>query len=321
MEIIEIPGYTIAEKQKIAERHLLPKQISEHGLRTDQIQLTDAAIAEIIERHTREAGVRNLERELASVIRGVAMKIAEQPAAPDAEPKTIVVDKVDISEYLGPIKFFHDIAEHTNCPGVATGLAVTPVGGDILFVEATAMPGKGKLQLTGKLGDVMKESAQTALSWVRAHSAELNIDPRFFENMDLHLHVPQGAIAKDGPSAGTAILSAIVSLLTGRKVRSDVAMTGEVTLRGAVLPVGGIKSKVLAAHRAGIRTVFLPERNAKDILEVPQDVRNELSFVVVNNVRTVLDSVLETTASGSPLAPLATAEGSVTAGPTVSAMA
>ncbi len=321
MEIIEIPGYTIAEKQKIAERHLLPKQISEHGLRTDQIQLTDAAIAEIIERHTREAGVRNLERELASVIRGVAMKIAEQPAAPDAEPKTIVVDKVDISEYLGPIKFFHDIAEHTNCPGVATGLAVTPVGGDILFVEATAMPGKGKLQLTGKLGDVMKESAQTALSWVRAHSAELNIDPRFFENMDLHLHVPQGAIAKDGPSAGTAILSAIVSLLTGRKVRSDVAMTGEVTLRGAVLPVGGIKSKVLAAHRAGIRTVFLPERNAKDILEVPPDVRSELSFVVVNNVRTVLDSVLETTASGSPLAPLATAEGSVTAGPTVSAMA
>ena len=321
MEIIEIPGYTIAEKQKIAERHLLPKQICEHGLRTDQIQLTDAAIAEIIERHTREAGVRNLERELASVIRGVAMKIAEQPAAPDAEPKTIVVDKVDISEYLGPIKFFHDIAEHTNCPGVATGLAVTPVGGDILFVEATAMPGKGKLQLTGKLGDVMKESAQTALSWVRAHSAELNIDPRFFENMDLHLHVPQGAIAKDGPSAGTAILSAIVSLLTGRKVRSDVAMTGEVTLRGAVLPVGGIKSKVLAAHRAGIRTVFLPERNAKDILEVPPDVRSELSFVVVNNVRTVLDSVLETTASGSPLAPLATAEGSVTAGPTVSAMA
>ncbi len=321
MEIIEIPGYTIAEKQKIAERHLLPKQISEHGLRTDQIQFTDAAISEIIERHTREAGVRNLERELASVIRGVAMKIAEQPTTPDAEPKTVVVDKVDISEYLGPIKFFHDIAEHTNCPGVATGLAVTPVGGDILFVEATAMPGKGKLQLTGKLGDVMKESAQTALSWVRAHSAELNIDPGFFENMDLHLHVPQGAIAKDGPSAGTAILSAIVSLLTGRKVRSDVAMTGEVTLRGAVLPVGGIKSKVLAAHRAGIRTVFLPERNAKDILEVPQDVRNELSFVVVNNVRTVLDSVLETTASGSPLAPLATAEGSVTAGPTVSAMA
>ena len=321
MEIIEIPGYTIAEKQKIAERHLLPKQISEHGLRTDQIQFTDAAISEIIERHTREAGVRNLERELASVIRGVAMKIAEQPTTPDAEPKTVVVDKVDIAEYLGPIKFFHDIAEHTNCPGVATGLAVTPVGGDILFVEATAMPGKGKLQLTGKLGDVMKESAQTALSWVRAHSAELNIDPGFFENMDLHLHVPQGAIAKDGPSAGTAILSAIVSLLTGRKVRSDVAMTGEVTLRGAVLPVGGIKSKVLAAHRAGIRTVFLPERNAKDILEVPPDVRSELSFVVVNNVRTVLDSVLETTASGSPLAPLATAEGSVTAGPTVSAMA
>jgi ATP-dependent Lon protease len=328
MEIIEIPGYTLAEKQKIAERHLLPKQVSEHGLRPDQIQITETAISEIIERHTREAGVRNLERELASVIRGVAMKIAESPAVvpgaepKEGEPKTVVVDKVDVSEYLGPIKFFHDIAEHTNCPGVATGLAVTPVGGDILFVEATAMPGKGKLQLTGKLGDVMKESAQAALSWVRAHSAELHIDPGFFENMDLHLHVPQGAIAKDGPSAGTAILSAIVSLLTGRKVRSDVAMTGEVTLRGAVLPVGGIKSKVLAAHRAGIKTVFLPERNGKDILEVPQDVRDEMSFVVVNNVRTVLDSVLEATPSAPPLAPMTTGSGSVTAaGPAASAMA
>jgi ATP-dependent Lon protease len=328
MEIIEIPGYTLAEKQKIAERHLLPKQVSEHGLRPDQIQITETAISEIIERHTREAGVRNLERELASVIRGVAMKIAESPAVvpgaepKEGEPKTVVVDKVDVAEYLGPIKFFHDIAEHTNCPGVATGLAVTPVGGDILFVEATAMPGKGKLQLTGKLGDVMKESAQAALSWVRAHSAELHIDPGFFENMDLHLHVPQGAIAKDGPSAGTAILSAIVSLLTGRKVRSDVAMTGEVTLRGAVLPVGGIKSKVLAAHRAGIKTVFLPERNGKDILEVPQDVRDEMSFVVVNNVRTVLDSVLEATPSAPPLAPMTTGSGSVTAaGPAASAMA
>jgi ATP-dependent Lon protease len=319
MEIIEIPGYTIAEKQKIAERHLLPKQVGEHGLRPEQIQLTEKAITEIIERHTREAGVRSLERELASVIRGVAMKIAEQPASTESENKPLVVDQVDVAEYLGPIKFFHDIAEHTNCPGVATGLAVTPVGGDILFVEATAMPGKGKLQLTGKLGDVMKESAQTALSWVRAHSTELQIDPGFLENMDLHLHVPQGAIAKDGPSAGTAILSAIVSLLTGRKVRSDVAMTGEVTLRGAVLPVGGIKSKVLAAHRAGIRTVFLPERNGKDILEVPQDVRNEMSFVVVSNVRTVLDSVLEPSASSTPLAPLSPA--GVTTGPTTAAMA
>ncbi len=319
MEIIEIPGYTIAEKQKIAERHLLPKQVGEHGLRPEQIQLTERAITEIIERHTREAGVRSLERELASVIRGVAMKIAEQPASTESENKPLVVDQVDVAEYLGPIKFFHDIAEHTNCPGVATGLAVTPVGGDILFVEATAMPGKGKLQLTGKLGDVMKESAQTALSWVRAHSTELQIDPGFLENMDLHLHVPQGAIAKDGPSAGTAILSAIVSLLTGRKVRSDVAMTGEVTLRGAVLPVGGIKSKVLAAHRAGIRTVFLPERNGKDILEVPQDVRNEMSFVVVSNVRTVLDSVLEPSASSTPLAPLSPA--GVTTGPTTAAMA
>lgn len=329
MELIEIPGYTIAEKQKIAERHLLPKQIIEHGMKPGQLQITETAITEIIERHTREAGVRNLERELASVIRGVAMKIAERPSAPteaegatETETNAVVVDQIDVAEYLGPIKFFHDVAEHTNCPGVATGLAVTPVGGDILFVEATAMPGKGKLQLTGKLGDVMKESAQAALSWVRAHCAELHIEPGFFENMDLHLHVPQGAIAKDGPSAGTAILSAIVSLLTGRKVRSDVAMTGEVTLRGAVLPVGGIKSKVLAAHRAGIHTVFLPERNGKDLLEVPQDVRSDMSFVVVNNVRTVLDSVFEGTASAPPVAQLSSdaAPGSATPPPAVIAM-
>ncbi len=297
MEVIEIPGYTISEKQKIAERHLLPKQIIEHGLKPGQLIVTDAAINEVIDRYTREAGVRNLERELANIIRGVAMKIAEQggnvATINDRPPQT--VDKPDVTEHLGPVRFFRDIAEHTAMPGVATGLAWTPVGGDILFVEASAMPGKGKLVLTGKLGDVMKESAQAALSWVRAHSAELGIDANFFELLDIHLHVPQGAISKDGPSAGNAILSAIVSLLTGRRVRPDVAMTGEITLRGAVLPVGGIKSKMLAAHRAGIKTVILPERNQKDLIEVPEEVRNELTFVPVNNVRVVLDTVLERT--------------------------
>ncbi len=295
MEVIEIPGYTISEKQKIAERHLLPKQILEHGLKPGQLIITEAAVNEVIDRYTREAGVRNLERELANIIRGVAMKIAEQGGAQINDRPPMTVDKADIAEYLGPVRFFRDIAEHTSMPGVATGLAWTPVGGDILFVEASAMPGKGKLVLTGKLGDVMKESAQAALSWVRAHSAELGIDANFFELLDIHLHVPQGSISKDGPSAGNAILSAIVSLLTGRRVRPDVAMTGEITLRGAVLPVGGIKSKMLAAHRAGIKTVIIPERNQKDLIEVPEEVRNELTFVPVNNVRVVLDTVLERT--------------------------
>ena len=294
MEVIEIPGYTLSEKQKIAERHLIPKQIGEHGLKSGQVVITEPATIEVIERYTREAGVRNLERELASVIRGVAMKVAEQsPTGNLSDKPPISVDRNDVAEYLGPVRFFRDLAEHLQIPGVATGLAWTPVGGDILFIEATAMPGKGKLSLTGKLGDVMKESAQAAMSWVRAHSQELGIDPSFFESVDIHLHVPQGAISKDGPSAGVAMLSAIVSLLTNRRVRSNVAMTGEVTLRGAVLPVGGIKSKVLAAHRAGITTVILPERNAKDLIEVPEEVRKDLTFIKVNNVRAVLDSVLE----------------------------
>jgi ATP-dependent Lon protease len=291
MEVIEIAGYTLAEKYQIAVRHLLPKQISEHGLLPAHLAVTEPATVEVIERYTREAGVRNLERELASIIRGVAMKVADAPA--DPEKPAIAIDKADVSEYLGPPKFFRDLAEHVQMPGVATGLSVTSVGGDILFIEASAMPGKGKLNMTGKLGDVMKESAQAAVSWVRAHTEELGISSSFFDNLDVHLHVPQGAIAKDGPSAGIALVSAVVSMLTGRKVRSDVAMTGEVTLRGAVLPVGGIKSKVLAAHRAGIKTVVLPERNRKDIVEVPEEVRKDLSFIFVNRIPAVLEVVLE----------------------------
>ncbi len=290
MEVIEIAGYTLTEKQQIAIRHLMPKQVGEHGLKSEQVTIGEPAITEVIERYTREAGVRSLERELAGIIRGVAMKVADNTSG---QSGPILVEKTDVAEYLGPPKFFRDLAEHVQIPGVATGLSVTAVGGDILFIEATAMPGKGKLSLTGKLGDVMKESAQAALSWVRAHTDELKLSSSFFESVDLHLHVPQGAIAKDGPSAGIALVSAVVSLLTGRKVRSDVAMTGEVTLRGAVLPVGGIKAKVLAAHRAGLKTVILPERNRKDLVEVPEEVRNELSFVFVSRIPAVLDVVLE----------------------------
>jgi len=291
MEVIEIAGYTLTEKTQIAIRHLLPKQVMEHGLEPVHIKVMDPAVVEVIERYTREAGVRNLERELASIIRGVAMKVADVPAT-EAKPE-IAVDRTDVAEYLGPPKFFRDLAEHVQMPGVATGLSVTSVGGDILFIEASAMPGKGKLSLTGKLGDIMKESAQAAMSWVRAHTEELGISASFFDNIDVHLHVPQGAIAKDGPSAGIALASAVVSMLTGRKVRSDVAMTGEVTLRGAVLPVGGIKSKVLAAHRAGIKTVVLPERNRKDLVEVPDEIRKELEFIFVSRISAVLEVVLE----------------------------
>jgi ATP-dependent Lon protease len=287
MEVIELVGYTLTEKRMIAIRHLIPKQLTEHGLSAEQVKLTDGAINEVIEHYTREAGVRNLERELASVIRGVAMKVASNEELPPQ------IDTDDVSAYLGPPRFFSDVAEHTDQPGVATGLAWTPVGGDILFLEATEMPGKGQLVLTGQLGSVMKESATAAMSWVRAHGKELGLSPDFFDHVDIHVHVPKGGTPKDGPSAGTALLSSIVSLLTGAKVRSDVAMTGEITLRGAVLPVGGIKSKVLAAHRAGIRTVVLPERNAKDLVEVPDEVKADLTFVFARHVETVLNTVLE----------------------------
>ncbi|HZS37965.1 MAG TPA: endopeptidase La, partial [Polyangia bacterium] len=253
MEVIELPGYTRTEKRHIAERYLVPKQLSEHGLTRDHIAVTAHALDEIIDHYTREAGVRNLEREVANVIRAVAVKVAS------GETIKAELGAAEVHEYLGPPRFFSDIAERTEEPGVSTGLAWTPTGGDILFIEASRMPGKGNLNLTGQLGAVMKESAQAALSYVRSHSSAWGLEPDFLEKIDLHLHVPAGAIPKDGPSAGTAILTAMVSLLTGRRVRGDVAMTGEITLRGNVLPVGGIKEKLLAAHRAGIKRVILPE--------------------------------------------------------------
>jgi ATP-dependent Lon protease len=286
MEVLEIPGYTREEKLEIAKRHLAPKQVTEHGLTTEQIVFDDETITTIIEQYTREAGVRNLEREVANVIRGIAVKVAESEAY---EPK---LNPEKIAELLGPQKFFSEIAERTEVPGVATGLAWMPSGGDILFIEASQMVGKGNLILTGHLGDVMKESARAALSWVRTHVEELGINPDF-EKVDIHIHVPAGAVSKDGPSAGVAITVALASLFTGRRVRGDVAMTGEITLRGSVLPVGGIKEKVLAAHRAGIKRVILPDRNRKDLVDIPESVRKDLDLAFVKRIQDVLEKTLE----------------------------
>jgi ATP-dependent Lon protease len=286
MEVLEIPGYTREEKLEIAKRHLAPKQVNEHGLTTEQIVFDDETITTIIEQYTREAGVRNLEREVANVIRGIAVKVAESESY---EPK-LTPEK--IADLLGPQKYFSEIAERTEVPGVATGLAWMPSGGDILFIEASQMVGKGNLILTGHLGDVMKESARASLSWVRTHVDELGISPDF-EKVDIHLHVPAGAVSKDGPSAGVAMTVALASLFTGRRVRGDVAMTGEITLRGSVLPVGGIKEKVLAAHRAGIKRVILPDRNRKDLVDIPESVRKDLDLSFVKRIQEALEQTLE----------------------------
>ncbi|HEX7508592.1 MAG TPA: endopeptidase La, partial [Polyangia bacterium] len=298
MEVLEIPGYTREEKLEIAKRHLTPKQVTEHGLTTEQIVFDDETLTTIIEQYTREAGVRNLEREVANVIRGIAVKVAENEAY---EPK---LNPEKIAELLGPQKFFSEIAERTEVPGVATGLAWMPSGGDILFIEASQMVGKGNLILTGHLGDVMKESARASLSWVRTHVEELGISPDF-EKVDIHLHVPAGAVSKDGPSAGVAMTVALASLFTGRRVRGDVAMTGEITLRGSVLPVGGIKEKVLAAHRAGIKRVILPDRNRKDLVDIPESVRKDLDLSFVKRIQEALEQTLEsvTVVVPSPGAP------------------
>ena len=305
MEVLEIPGYTGEEKLEIAKRHLTPKQVSEHGLTSEQIIFDDETLTTIIEQYTREAGVRNLEREVANVIRGIAVKVAENE---EYEPK-LTPEK--ISELLGPQKFFSEVAERTEVPGVATGLAWTPSGGDILFIEASQMVGKGNLILTGHLGDVMKESARASLSWVRTHVVELAINPDF-EKVDIHLHVPAGAVSKDGPSAGVAITVALTSLLTGRRVRGDVAMTGEITLRGSVLPVGGIKEKVIAEHRAGIKRVVLPDRNRKDLVDIPESVRKDLELSFVKRIQEAIELTLESApvempSVGAPETPVATA--------------
>jgi len=287
MEIIEIAGYTRREKLDIARVHLVPKQLEEHGIKAETVSLEDAAIESIIDHYTREAGVRSLERQIASVIRGVAVKVAEGEKGP-----WTVSDEESLRPYLGPPRFMSEVAERTAETGVATGLAWTSVGGEILFIECTKMHGTGKLQLTGQLGDVMKESAQTAMSYVRTRAKAFGIPEDFLETSDVHIHIPAGAMPKDGPSAGVTMMTAIVSLLTGIHVRHDVAMTGEITLRGRVLPVGGLKEKVLAAHRAGIKRVILPERNAADLEEVPEEIRETLEFVPVSKMDAVLANAL-----------------------------
>jgi ATP-dependent Lon protease len=288
MEILEIPGYTRNEKLAIARQHLIMKQIEEHGISKEQLEISDKAVDIIIDSYTREAGVRTLERQIASVIRGVAVKIAE------GDTQKRVIDNEDqIREFLGPQRFTSDIAERTEEPGVATGLAWTSVGGEILFIEATRMYGTGKMQLTGQLGDVMKESAQAALSYVRANAEKYGLNRDFLEKSDIHIHIPAGGMPKDGPSAGVTLFTALVSMLTGIRVRHDVAMTGEITLRGRVLPIGGLKEKVLAAHRAGIKRVLIPERNKADLDEVPAEVKNDLEFIAVAKMDQVLEAALE----------------------------
>ncbi|MFY2562405.1 endopeptidase La [Corallococcus terminator] len=288
MEIIELSGYTFEEKQSIARIHLVPKQLKEHGLSPDHIEITDEALLTLTTAYTREAGVRNLERRIADICRAVAVEVA----GGKMDKQTINPDRV--KEILGPEMFYSEVAERTEVPGVATGLAWTAAGGDLLFIEATKMAGKGGMTLTGQLGDVMKESATAALSYLRSKAELLGISSNFLEKTDLHLHFPAGSIPKDGPSAGVTILTALTSLLTGIRVRHDTAMTGEATLRGLVLPVGGIKEKVLAAHRAGIKRVILPERCRKDLVDVPDQAKNELEFIFVTQMDEVLKAALET---------------------------
>jgi ATP-dependent Lon protease len=287
MEILTLSGYTEGEKVRIAVGYLIPRQRRENSLRPDEVDFSEAALRQIIRDYTREAGVRNLERVIGRVCRKVATKIAEGTVQ-----GAIVIESDDLYDYLGRPTFYPETAERTEIPGVATGLGWTPFGGDIMFFEATRMPGKGGFTVTGKLGDVMKESAYAARSYVRARADELGIPPEVFQRSDIHLHVPAGAIPKDGPSAGVTIATALVSLLTGRCVSEDVGMTGEITLRGQVLPVGGIKEKVLAAHRAGLKTVILPKRNEKDLEDVPDEVRNELDFLLVDRIDQVFESAL-----------------------------
>jgi ATP-dependent Lon protease len=286
MEMVELSGYTAVEKLAIAKNHLLPKQLGEHGITRDNVDIQEEALVDIINSYTREAGVRNLEREIAAVCRGAAVKIAEGV-------EKVEIDSKQLEVLLGPPRHVSDLAERKPEVGVITGLAWTPVGGDIMFIETRIFPGKGETRLTGQMGDVMKESAQTAVSWMRANAARLGIDHDKIANSDLHIHLPQGAIKKDGPSAGVALTCVVVSAFTKRPVRNDVAITGEVDLRGNALPIGGVKEKVLAAHRAGIKIVFLPERNAKDTIDIPDEIKKDLDIRYMKKVDDALNVVLQ----------------------------
>ena len=287
MEIINISGYTLEEKTEIAKNYLIPKQIKENGLKDNQISITDTAVEKVIDEYTRESGVRNLDRQIGSVARGVAAKVAS------GEINYYKVTDKDIQELLGKHKFFSDVAERTTVPGVATGLAWTPFGGDILFIEASVSKGTGKLNITGQLGDVMKESAILAISYLKAYSEEIGIPEAAFKHYDLHIHVPAGAVPKDGPSAGVSLLTAIASIFTQRKVNGNIALTGEITLRGLILPVGGIKEKVLAAKRAGIKKVLLPKKNEKDVAEIETNVIGDLKVEYLDRMAPLLDMILE----------------------------
>ncbi|HEY6550494.1 MAG TPA: endopeptidase La, partial [Solirubrobacterales bacterium] len=296
METIAFDGYTTAEKEAIARGYLLPRQLKRNGLEADEVEVSDEILRSVISEYTREAGVRQLERELSKLLRGAATRIASGEAA-----KPIVLDADAVHDALGRQRFFQESVERTAIPGVSTGLAVTGAGGDVLFIEATAMEGDKGLVLTGQLGDVMKESARIALSYVRSHSDDLGIDPARFQR-EFHLHVPAGAIPKDGPSAGTAMTTALVSLLSGRPVKHTVGMTGEVTLQGRVLPIGGLKQKVLAAHAAGLTEVILPERNRGDLDEVPDEVREQMTFHPVMSIGEVFERALEPAENGANVA-------------------
>ena len=287
MEVLQLLGYTLDEKIKIANRYLIPRQRKAHGLSSEQISFTKGAVKQIISGYTREAGLRNLEREIATICRGVASQVAE------GKVNALSIKVVNIPKFLGSIRFISETKTRITSPGIATGLAWTPVGGDILFIEATAMKGNKGLTLTGQLGDVMKESATTALSFIRANARSLGIDEDFFSKNDIHIHVPAGAIPKDGPSAGVTILTALTSLLRNKRIKKDLAMTGEITLRGQVLPVGGVKEKILAAHRIGIKTIILPNQNEKDLEDIPKKVKKDIQFHFVAKMKDVLKIALE----------------------------
>jgi ATP-dependent Lon protease len=287
MEILQLSGYTETEKVRIAQGYLIPRQLRENGLWAEELTFGEDALRKIIQDYTREAGVRNLEREIGKICRKVVTRIAEG----DEEP--VEVTGENLSDFLGRRRYFPDTALRTKVPGVATGLGVTVAGGDLLFCEATKMAGDKGFTVTGQLGDVMKESAQAALSYVRSKAADLDIPENIFGEVDIHVHVPKGSVPKDGPSAGVAIATSLASLLSGRTVRGDVGMTGEITLRGQVLPVGGVKMKVLTAHRAGLGTVILPRQNEKDLEDVPEEVLEELEIVLVERIDEVFDTALE----------------------------
>jgi ATP-dependent Lon protease len=287
MDVISLSGYTEEEKLGIAKRYLVPKQLEEHGLSKEQARFTEKALRLIVREYTREAGVRNLERRIADCCRKAATLVAQGKA------ERLRVQEKRVREWLGPRRFSGEARRRTSDPGVATGLAYTPVGGDVLFVEAQAYPGRGRLTVTGQLGDVMQESAQAALSWVRSHTDELGLDERWFADHDVHLHVPAGAIPKDGPSAGITMATAIASLVRGTPVADDVAMTGEITLTGQVLPIGGVREKVLAARRAGLARVILPRENEHDLDDLPPETRDGLGFVLVDSIDDVLGAAFD----------------------------